>query len=161
MSEASEGIGLRAELLAKLHLTRRLNVDVHPFHSGADGGLDFVCTIRSKEPGFLAFGVIVWATSKELSDEAEATSFARLRLRKIVKPPYLIPVIALVYSMNDDRGFFCWIVEPSREGEKLSTISHVACKTFDVQQLDRIIERITEWYRRVQGNLIVQANEAT
>jgi len=162
MNEATEGIGVRAELLAKLHLTRRLNVDVHPFDEGGKAALDFVCTIRSKDVrGFLPFGVIVWGTAKGLPTEDEATAFVRLRLRNTERPMYCMPVIALAFSMDNDEGYFGWIVEPCKETGKLLTVSRVRCKQFNAKQLDRITKRITGWYRTTQNNLIVEAEESS
>ena len=162
MSEATEGIGLRAELLAKLHLTRRLNVDVHPFDEGGKGTLELVCTIRSKEVrGFLPFGVMVWGTAKGLPTEDDATALARLRLKKTDRPMYCIPVIALVFSMENDEGYFCWIAEPCNETGKLLTVSRVRCKQFNAKQLDRITKRISDWYQIMQNDLIVEAEEAS
>ena len=81
MSEADKAmIEKRSELLARVALTRGLNVDVHPFADSPDTGIDLICTIRpdpdDEVHGFLPFAVIVWGTAKELATEDEATKSA-------------------------------------------------------------------------------------
>jgi hypothetical protein len=160
MSAATAVIGQRAELLAKLHLTRRLNIDVHRFDEGGRLALDFICTIRSKEvPGFLPFGVFVWGTTEDLATEEEAAAFGRTKWKQRDRWAYCMPVIALAYSMESDDGFFCWIVEPCKDTGKLLNVSHLRFKPFGPKQLDRVIKRIVGWYRTMQSNIVTEAGE--
>ena len=63
MSGESALVSERAELLARVFLTRRMNVEVHDFDSKGERGIDLICTIRDEDVnGFLPFGVIVWGT---------------------------------------------------------------------------------------------------
>jgi len=70
-------IAQRSALLATVVLTRRLNIDVHPFGTAGDVGIDLIATIRpdadEELQGFLPFAVVVWGTSKELHNANEAT----------------------------------------------------------------------------------------
>ena len=76
MSTQTDLADERALLLARVSLTRRLNVDVHPFE-GRDDGLDLICTVRdNRARGFLQFGVMVWGTAKERCQAAMAFAIA-------------------------------------------------------------------------------------
>ena len=54
MSEEQELVQRRAELLARVVLTRRLNVDVLPLEEKYEKGIDFIAAIRDERvKGFL------------------------------------------------------------------------------------------------------------
>lgn len=154
----------RSELLATVVLTRRLNIDVHPFGT-QDDSPDLICTIRpdpeEEVHGFLPFGVFVWGTSKELANEQEANRFARSQRAKIHKEPFLMPVIILLFSMKKDEAYFAWLVEPCEDSAKLMRLPEPQFAAFDGKQLDRMISRIKKWYERVQATIIADADIAT
>jgi len=82
MSSENAMVGERAELLAKVALTRRLNVTVHPFGDKADNTLDLVCTIRDDDvKGFLPFGVLVWGTARELAHGGDVSLIVPQKLK--------------------------------------------------------------------------------
>src|SRR5215470_10069126 len=86
MSPQADMIGRRAELLARVVLTRRLNIDVFPLDTGGDMGLDYLCSIRDEKiPGFLPFGVLVWGTSDELNTSEDAAKHVRAKRKKLHK----------------------------------------------------------------------------
>ena len=152
----------RSKLLAKVALTRRLNVDVHSFDP-AEGGPDLICTIRpdpnEELNGFLPFGVFVWGTSNELASEQDAAKFARTRPAKFRKDTFtfLIPVIVLVFSMKKDEAFFAWVMEPCEDEPRLSHRSSLEFALFDGKQLDILIRRIKGWYERMQSTILTSA----
>jgi hypothetical protein len=160
MTAATEIVGHRAELLARLHLTRRLNVDVHRFDEGGTAALDFICTVRSKEvAGFLPFGVFVWGTDKQLADERAAGVFVKSRMKHGLKGAYCFPVIALAFSMEHDVGHFCWIVEPCDDSGQLRNHTDLRCVEFTPKQLNRLLKRVVNWYRHLQERLIVPSDD--
>jgi hypothetical protein len=108
----------RAEILAREFLTRRPEVVIHPFDSN---DLGLVVTLDPspslKIQGFSPFGVVVWGTDKSVSSEAAAFSFATRRRksedgRAKCGHTYFLPVIALLYAVKEDAGFYAWVAEP-------------------------------------------------
>jgi hypothetical protein len=158
MSTESMMVGERAELLARVTLTRRLNVSVHPFDEGGEAGLDLICTVRDDNvKGFLPFGVMVWGTAKPLTHGGEVSPIARQRL-KGHDTTYFLPVIILVFSMQDDAAYFSWLAEPDRETGKLIMHTKPVFRPFTTKHLDMVIGAVVGWYEQV-GSALVQADE--
>jgi len=149
MSTEQAMIGERAELLAKVALTRRMNITVHPFADHRDRDLDLLCTIHeNKVKGFLPFGVLVWGTSKELAQGGDVSSIARQKL-KDQDTRYFLPVIILVFSMHNDAAFFSWLVQPDPLSEgKLRQFTRPIFRPFTTKHLDVIVKNVVEWYAR-------------
>jgi hypothetical protein len=167
MSEIDKGqvIERRSELLATVVLTRRLNVDVHPFDAAGDIKIDLIGTIRpapqEELKGFLPFGVVVWGTAKELTSEMEATKFGRSQKKKIPssQTKFYMPVIVLLFSMHKDEAFFSWLVKPCKETNKLVHASELDFTLFDVRQLDKMVQSIKNWYKRLSNTIVADADE--
>ncbi len=148
----------RAETLAREFLTRRPEVAIHPF---ADHDLDLVVTLSPsaslKVPGFSPFGVIVWGTDKPVSSEKAASSFATRRWksendRTKNSHTYFMPVLALLYGVKDDVGYYAWIVEPRLPNDgppKLFTNEYLDCIPIMRNSLDDIVQEIAKWYTRL------------
>jgi hypothetical protein len=160
MTQQNALVEQRSELLAKVSLTRRLNINVHPFDDTSEEGLNYICTIRSdRVEGFLPFGVRVWGTARELSTEADANAFGRQKWKVIKHTTFFIPVVVLLFSMQNDLGYFSWLVAPCKKGNKLLFATELKFKVFDAKQLNRMIERITEWYKRMAGDIVADTDE--
>jgi hypothetical protein len=148
----------RAETLAREFLTRRPELVIHPF-DGND--LDFVVTIYPsaslKIQGFSPFGVVVWGTNKPVSSETAASSFASQRWksgnnRPVGSHTYFMPVIALLYAVREDVGYYAWISEPhfpDNGPPKLIPNEHLDCTLIMRKSLDNIVQQIAEWYTRL------------
>jgi hypothetical protein len=149
-------VGRRSELLARVVLTRRLNIDVFDLDLGSEMGIDFLGSIRDeKVPGVLLFGVIVWGTPDELDTPEDAEKHVRTHRKKINKRPrYFIPVIVLLFSMHKDEAFFSWVVEPCENSSQLLEVPGLHFSPFDVKQLDSMTKRITRWYKRLAVNIL-------
>lgn len=163
MSEtiSADTVGRRAELLARVVLTRRLNVDILPFDEKRDAGIDFIGVIRDDQvKGFLPFAVVVWGTSRELDSEREANLFGRQKPNINKRGQFFMPVIALLFSMHKDEAFFAWLVEPSKETTKLLKVEVPTFKVFDARELDRMINRIVKWYHRLEGTIVGDGSES-
>jgi hypothetical protein len=148
----------RAETLAREFLTRRPEVVIHPFD---DNDLDFVVTLYPsaslKIQGFSPFGVIVWGTNKPVPSKTAASSFAT-RLwksedeRSKSSQTYFLPVIALLYAVKDDVGYYAWISEPhfpKDDPPKLIPNEHLDCTLIMRNSLDDVVQKIAEWYTRL------------
>lgn len=149
MSVGQQIIGERAELLARVALTRRMNVAIHSFGDQGDGALDLICTIREDEvKGFLPFGVMVWGTAKELNHGGDVSSITRLKL-KDHDTRYFLPVIILVFSMQNDAAYFSWLVQPDPSSEgKLRHFTKPIFRPFTAKQLDIVVKSIVDWYAK-------------
>jgi hypothetical protein len=162
MGTENQMIHRRSEMLARVALTRRLNVDVHPFEDPTDHALDLICTIRDERvQGFLPFGVVVWGTATEIKNADEATAFARQHKKLNPDATFLMPVIILLFSMQNDEAYFAWFVEPSKDRTKLLTVNKPTFKAFDSRELDRMLNRITKWYNRMTALTHAGADEAS
>jgi hypothetical protein len=163
MSEGnkSQMVGRRSELLAQVALTASLDIDVHPFDVGGKNNIDLVCTIRPEvergPQGFMPFGVLLSGTAKELKTGEDATKFAKShwKLDPQKRVVYSIPVIALLFSMVNDAGYFAWVAEPEKESEHLLHRTDLDFSTFDKKQLDRLIIQIKKWYLKVYDTIVI------
>jgi hypothetical protein len=66
-----------------------------------------------------------------------------------LSPRYSFPVIVLLFSMNDDKGYFAWSIEPfvDRTGKpKLKLNDEPFCTPFDRSSLATIVDRVNEWH---------------
>jgi hypothetical protein len=151
-------IGKRAELLARVNLTRRMNVTVHPFDVGGADQLDLICTIRDDTvKGFLPFGVLVWGTAKELAHGGDVSPLVRQRL-KAQDTKYFLPVIILVFSMHNDAGFFSWLAEPDRQNGKLVLHTKPIFRPFTSKHLDTVVGDVVDWYQRMGSAILAVDN---
>jgi hypothetical protein len=154
-------VSRRSELLATVALTRRLDIEVRQMD--LDSGIDFVGIIRPEPDeelqGFLLFGVVVKGTARPLPSHLAAEKFFRAHRSKsgIIKGKYFFPVIVLLFSMNQDEGYFSWFVEPDVDTETLIQHTDLAFKPFDLRQLDQMISRIKKWYQRLSVAIAPQA----
>jgi hypothetical protein len=160
-------IGHRAELLARVVLTRRLNISVHPFADGDDHGINMICTLDpspdDKVKGFYQFAAVVWGTDKDLSTPEQATRYGRSRWRGWNRPKttFFMPVIVLLFSMQRDDAYFAWLVEPCKDAPKLLQLQHLEFVPFDTKQLDKMIHSIRRWYERLSPQVVVADAGAT
>jgi hypothetical protein len=165
MSETAEAnlIKRRSELLATVVLTRRLNIDVHPF-GGNTQGINLICTIRpergEKVHGFFPFGVIVWGTTEELDTEEEATKYARSHKKEFDDELFFMPVIILLFSMIRDEGYASWLVKPGKNSDKLIRCQEMDFKKFDIRQLDKVVNSMKKWYLRLGTSMVSVASES-
>jgi hypothetical protein len=148
----------RAEILAREFLTRRQDVVIHPFD---DNDLHLVVALSPsaslKIQGFSPFGVIVWGTDKSITSEKTASSFATRRWKSETERSnsghtYFFPVLALLYSVKEDVGYYAWISEPHfPEGgpPKLTPNEELDCTLIMRNSLDKVVQKVAEWYTRL------------
>lgn len=155
MSAANQMVDHRSLLLARVALTRRLNIDVFDFDKGGEMGIGLLCSIRdSSVPGFLPFGVLVWGTSAPLDTPEELTKHVRSRRKKLDKRTrYFMPVMVLLFSMHNDEAFYAWLVKPCENSTHLVDVADLDFKPFDTKQLDRVTQRITNWYKQLAEDI--------
>jgi hypothetical protein len=132
-----------------------LNIDVFDMDMTGETGIDLLCSIRDPIlPGFLTFGVLVWGTSNPLDTSEDLAKHVRGRRKKLAeRTGYFIPVIVLLFSMHNDREFYAWLVEPREDSTHLVDVADLDFKPFDTKQLDKVIRRITNWYKHLAADI--------
>jgi hypothetical protein len=151
MSRATSSfIEHRVRALATVFLTGRNNVQT--FSMDELGDLDFLCRIVSydDEEYEMFFGVILKGTSESLSSEHYAAIHLNSwgRRRKIVQK-YPFPVLALLFSMKDDEGYFAWEIEPNTDASNKPVLllhERFTCQRANKAGLDTIVDRVRSWY---------------
>jgi hypothetical protein len=52
-----------------------------------------------------------------------------------------------------DEDFYAWLVEPCDNSTHLLDVADLDFKPFDTKQLDTVIRRITNWYKRLAAEI--------
>jgi hypothetical protein len=154
-------VAKRAETLAREFLTRRPDVDLHPL----DGDLiDFLVTLHSKRPlksrDFMPFGVVVKGINDALASERDAARHIFRTSRKSGQgmPRYSMPVIAVLFSMADDSGYYAWLAEPRPDDGKLKlNRENLSSTRIQRDSLDDIVDRVYDWYDKFEDVMITSA----
>lgn len=147
--------GWRAELLAKVALTRRPDLAVldaaRPWdlvvelldgdaRSGQVFAVDVTAALRPEDLGQeLDHGEIALRPEwiERIRDAATRATHAPL------------PVCFVVYAMTHDRGYYAWIRRPVRDGSPEGLVTEHAeyLLPFTREALDEIVALVHEWYR--------------
>jgi len=146
----------RAVTLANLVLTRRKDVRILTLEDGSEAGIELLAQFRSPTPGLPAnpsFGVQVKGTSGPLNDERAANRFAKQVVRAVTpnQSAYalLAPMVLFVFSMEDDRGYWGWILKPTVDNEKgpsLQRVERMEMAEINADALDTLFESVSEWF---------------
>jgi hypothetical protein len=149
-----EFIAHRVNALAYVTLTRRddLTVVKIPEH----GDLDLLVGLSSPGTRQVRFlGVILHGTPKFLTEhdaERELNAYFRRAHKERASVQYPFPVIALIFSMENDEGFYGWRSQPLLDqGDKpvLKTQQVMPCAKFTKAALDEIVANSNAWYDRL------------
>ncbi len=144
----------RAFVLAMVQFTSRSDLSV--VETPRVIGFDMLVRIATeKDEDQVLFGVKLLGTNQTLSGPEEAAK--HLMRRPIGKhgkplPRYTFPVIVLLFSMRDDRGYFAWRLEPGfdeRDGPKLKSRDEMVCSVFDRASLGEIVDKVSGWHERL------------
>jgi hypothetical protein len=95
---------------------------------------------------------------RPLTHGGEVSVIARQKL-KTQDTMFFLPVVILVFSMQNDAAFFSWLAEPDPESGKLILADKPVFRPFTLKHLDSMIDSIVTWYRKVQPELIEGASE--
>lgn len=150
----------RARALAMIHLTRRDDLIVTKADQGS--GLEFIVSITREEgePSLRRFGVFLRGTKGPLT-EARLDAVLRPAMRSLFgmgEFPY--PVCLFHFSMDDDKGHYTWVAEPSVTDEGPRLLMHQAphCRKLDRAALDGIVDKVDRWYDAFFGQIAVEAS---
>jgi hypothetical protein len=150
----------RAELLANLVLTRRKDVRVYPVGEKYDIGIDLFVRVmipvmdRQVLP---TFGVQVKGTPHPLIDVQAATRHAKGITQTPLKGLFLFPIVVFLFSMEGDKGYYSWLMEPSVSSEGSPTLERAS--TLDMTKIqkgsvDDIVQRVVEWFEAMGSFLL-------
>jgi hypothetical protein len=143
----------RARILAMVQFTSRADLEARDFPQ--ESGLDLLVQIVPDGPGYQKFfGVQLIGINQQLPDAEVATRYlanasSKRKLEGDPSPKYSFPVIFLLFSMANDKGYFAWSIEPivNRAGEpKLKVHESLSCAPFNRSSLKTIVNRVNEWH---------------
>ncbi|MDF5738616.1 MULTISPECIES: DUF4365 domain-containing protein [unclassified Nostoc] len=144
-------IGRRAESLAVVYLTRRDDLIIS--QPTPNQALDFLITI-TKDGVYTGrlFGIEVKATNstsnlKKHNDILKLDKDRLSILEKFKDLPF--PVCLFFFILENDQGYYKWILEPKIDGEKqvkLHFNEDDELKNLDDKEIANIISSINSWY---------------
>jgi hypothetical protein len=144
-------IGQRSEALAIMYLTRRDDLIVSR-QKEKDRGLDFLVTLL-KDGGYSGrlFGVQVKATVSTPKlvqhDNLIEIKLNLDSLQSLAELPF--PVCLFFFTLENDQGYYKWILEPVIEGQSSSKLffnkSNEFTKLTD-KEIEEIISVVNNWY---------------
>lgn len=149
-------VAKRAELLANLVLTREKGVEVFPFEEPKEAGMHLIALLpsigggRADLPILPRVGVEVMGTDDTLETEEEATAYARKHWKdRKGKGFFLGPVVLLLFSMDGDKGYFGWLMEPQvsqGEGPTLTRVFSPTMTRISKTSTEVIFRASQAWY---------------
>jgi hypothetical protein len=155
-------VGRRAELLARLVLTRRKGVTVIDTDATGDLGLDMIVQIAepvAKSGVAPVFGVRVKGTLADLPDDASADKYVASHWREW-RPPqaFLFPVVFLLFSMDGDKGYFGWVMRPdiTDDTPTLTRANVPAMASIKHSALDVVLGRVYKWYGAMSKTVLAE-----
>jgi len=144
-------IAHRVDALAYVTLTRRDDLVVTKIPDGSD--LDLLVKMGSPGDRQLRWlGILHHGVSKSLSDDEasrELMTWFRQRGKESGVVQYPFPVIALIFSMENDEGFYAWRSRPTVNTDKMPILEpqkSPSCEPFTKGALDDIVTTVNEWY---------------
>lgn len=156
----------RAELLAKLILTRRKDLQLVSFEDRQDLGIDMI--IRMSNPQGAEelvapyFAAQIMGVSDPLENEEAATKYAsRNWKRRPAKSLWLCPILVMLFTVEGDVGYYSWLMEPDvgKEDEpSLTRVSSPSMRKLNNKAVDEIIERVREWFEAMSDLLVRHAS---
>ena len=156
MSESiKKFIAQRAELLATLFLTRREEVEIVRLGDKSDELFDFYINVKAAEGKgntFGRIGVKTYGVSPAIADAAAAKKLVHKRIEDPQAMPRIpIPVVVMLFSMENDEGYYGWLKEPQVQGEHplLVIPQTVDMKPLDTKAVNEIVDRSLEWSTRL------------
>jgi hypothetical protein len=144
----------RANILAMVEFTSRPDLQVSSFPG--DAGLDLIVRVLTGGTVYQKFlGVTLKGTNRVLSSAEEATRYHKSVYRKNENKPlpkYSFPVVALLFSMPNDRGYYSWLIEPiihQTKQPRLKVHEDISCAVFDRKALDVIVKKVNDWHDKL------------
>jgi hypothetical protein len=161
-NSVAEFVSQRAELLARVVLTRREDIRILMLDDKRDVGIDLIAHIMTANPGLPTnpyFGVQVKGTANPLDDKRAANRLANQLVRNFTAKAFILaPIILMIFSMEADRGYWGWIMEPLVDGPKspsLHRAEKMEMTEINNESLDDLFSRVTSWFEAM-GKVLVR-----
>jgi hypothetical protein len=143
-------IGQRSEALAIMYLTRRDDLIVS--RQKEEHGLDFLVTLlRNGSYSGRLFGVEVKATVSTPKlvqyDDSVEIKLNLYQLQFLAELPF--PVCLFFFTLENDQGYYKWILEPAIEEHKKSKLLFNESNEFKKltdEEIGKIISKVNSWY---------------
>lgn len=161
----AEFVGQRAELLAKVVLTRRKDIHILDLGEKADVGINLIAQIMTPIVGLPAnpyFGVQVKGTANPLDDNKAANRMANHVVRDMTARAFLLtPIILMIFSMEGDQGYWGWVMEPFVDGPNNPSLHRTArmeMTEISNESLDDLCSKVISWFETM-GNVLLRNKE--
>jgi hypothetical protein len=158
-------VGQRAELLAQVVLTRRKDIHILALGEKADVGIDLIAHTMTPIPGLQAnpyFGVEVKGTASRLEDKNAANRMANQVVRNMTAKAFILaPIILMIFSMEGDRGYWGWVMEPFVDGVNSPALRRPArmqMTKISNETLDGLVSRVVSWFEAM-GEILLRDDE--
>lgn len=175
---------MKAEALAKIHLTRRPDLDLLTPSRSSLTGYDLL--VRVRETGLLdtpEFGV----ETKGIDQPLESSRWRSRVLKDLAREAdrqratatdLSLPICLFVFNIDTEEGLYTWLREPIADENSESGMlrmatpfsvtsngdakaaAHVSFEKLDRAGLDRIVERVIQWYS-VRERRLRQTDDAS
>jgi hypothetical protein len=150
----------RLPALATMYLTRREDLSLK--RADRSESVDLVVDVRAPDkdgrgPGRRTFGVELKGSMSPVTI-ARANKMLGAVLDRRVQPPKVpYPVCLLFFTMEDDAGYYTWVLEPLiRDGLARLRHRHEAdCRRLDRTALDDVVRQVNEWYDVFYSTVLV------
>lgn len=148
----------RTKALAVVALTRRRDLVINWLEDDSSG-MDMYVRIGppSKQQFVRSFGVLLKGTAHPIPTVKVATSEINKRIPPDRRKWHSFPVLIMLFSMEQDKGYWAWYTEPSIEGDnpKLSFPEKFTCNVINEKHIEEIVQIVDAWYDalyRILGN---------
>ncbi len=107
------------------------------------------------------FGVQVKGTSEPLPDEASANKYVAARWDDWSPGQvFLFPIVLLLFSMQDDTGYFGWIMRPDVSSDGNPSLTKEAVPSLARVQhgvVSTVFGRVHKWYGAMAKAVVAEA----
>jgi hypothetical protein len=136
----------RTRSLASVYLTRRDDLLVVEAPRGA--GVDLHAIIRTGQGRpERRFGIVLEGRKADLT-AARANASVQSTLDMLGRREFAYPVALFLFRMENDRGFFTWVVEPliTEQGPLLYPHATASFADLDTNAVNQIVAAVNAWY---------------
>ena len=151
----------RTKALATVFLTSQARIQertdedfVRVFEVDAALGVDLMARVgTTASVQVVMFGLVLKGTIEPLPTTESATIFLNQQESRTQRSQvFPFPVIALLYSMDGDRGYFAWVNEPILVEENIRMVvrQKIECHPASGRQsLEEIVSRVRWWFESI------------
>lgn len=139
----------RADNLAFLRLTDRDDLMVDRLASRQEGTDFRVAMGKGRGPGERPFRVVFEGVPGRVARPDDLHAVLDRELEGADPSHELLPLVAFVFTMDDDRGYYGWILEPRvtpPQGLVRRRTSEICWRELDEGGIHEIVTAVNAWY---------------